>query len=206
MKYVKTFESFSSESSSELNEGLISWLKDVYGKVADWFNKWKDKKSKEAAAKLAMAIEQKGNDPKVKAQAKKIAEAYKKLTDEEKTQFREVISSEAKVKELGNALEKAGAEKLIKECLESIDNETLNESLLLENKQMIGEIVKFLGLAVGVATIVYMSVVFCTLVGAGYVASWAIGAGMSAGHFAAVGCAVLAACGIVSATGEAIKG
>jgi hypothetical protein len=204
MKYVKTFETFSYGHGSELNEGLISWLKDVYGKVTDWFNKWRDKKSKEAAAKLAMAIEQKGNDPKIKAKAKEISEAYKKLTPEEKKEFSETISSEKKVDELGKALEKAGADQLIKECLEMGDIDSLNEALLLENRKMIGEILKFTGLAAAIITIIYMCIVFCTLVGAGYVASWALGAGMAAGHFAAIGCAVIAACGIVSGTGDAI--
>jgi hypothetical protein len=206
MKYVKTFETFSYDAESELNEGLISWLKDVYGKVTEWFTKWRDKKAKEAAAKLAMAIEQKGNEPKVKAQAKKISEAYKKLSPEEKKEFNDTISTESKVNELGKALEKSGAEKLIKECIEQIENGTLNESMLFENRAIIGEVVKVLGVVAAVATIIYMCVVFCTLVGAGYVAAWAIGAGMAAGHFAAVGCAVIAACGIVSGVGEGIKG
>ena len=205
MKYIKTFESFQGnfENSTDLNEGILSWLKSVYGKVTEKFNAWRDKKAKEAATKLAVAIEEKGNDPKIQAKIKEIQEAFKKLSPEEKKQFMS-LSNEKEAMEMAKELDKAGVKQLV-ESLESLEGLSLNEAVLNESaKEVIGNIVKFAGAGIALATIVYMCVVFCTLVGSGYVAAWALGAGMAAGHFAAIGCGVIAVSGIISATGEAM--
>lgn len=206
MKYIKTFESFHGnfENSTELNEGVLSWLKSVYGKVTEKFNAWRDKKAKEAATKLAVAIEEKGNDPKVQSKIKEIQEAFKKLSPEEKKQFMS-LANEKDAMEMAKELDKAGVKQLV-ESLESLEGLSLNEAVLNESaKEVIGKIMKFGGLGIALATIVYMCVVFCTLVGAGYVAAWAIGAGMAAGHFAAIGCGVIAVSGIISSTGDAMS-
>ena len=206
MKYIKTFENFQVDlGSTDLNEGMISWLKQVYGKVTEKFNAWKDKKAKEAATKLAVAIEAKGNDPKVQAKIKEIQEAFKKLSPEEKKQFMS-LANEKEAMEVAKGLDKAGMKELIKESMEIMESLSLNEAALNEGaKETIGKIMKLAGLAIGISTVIYMAAVFCTLVGAGYVATWAIGAGMSAGAFAACGCGVLVASGIISSVGDSMS-
>jgi aromatic ring hydroxylase len=203
MKYVKTFESFQVNTQDELNEGAISWLKDVFGKVAEKFNAWKDKKAKEAAIKLAVVIEEKSNDPKVKAKLEEIKKAYGALSDEDKKTLSGLTKDEKSMAKLGEALDDAGIKEVIKESA-NFEGESLNESINESEKakELIGKGLKILSISVAVMTIIYMCAVFCTLVGAGYVASWAIGAGMSAGAFAGCGCLVLAACGIIGHRGE----
>lgn len=203
MKYIKTFEGFHGniEESTDLNEGILSWLKGVFGKVMDKFNSWKNKKAQEAATKLAVVIEEKGNDPKVQAKIKEIQEAFKALSPEEKKQFL-ALQNEKDAMEMAKKLDEAGVKELVKESIDALEGMTLNEAVLNESaKEIIGKILKYTGVAIAVASIIYMTIVFCTLVGAGYVAAWAIGAGMSAGAFAVIGCGVIAAGGIVSATG-----
>lgn len=208
MKYIKTFENFHGNfdlENTDLNEGLLSWLKGVYGKVTEKFNAWRDKKAKEAATKLAVAIEEKGNDPKVQAKIKEIQEAFKKLSPEEKKQFMS-LTNEKEAMEMAKELDKAGVKELVKESMEAVEGLSLNEAVLNESaKEVIGKIMKFAGLGIAIATIVYMTVVFCTLVGAGYVAAWALGAGMSAGGFAVIGCGVIAASGIISGAGDSMS-
>jgi hypothetical protein len=206
MKYLKTFESFQGnfENSTDLNEGIISWLKDVFGKVMAKFNAWRDAKAKEAAAKLAVNIEENGKDPKIQAKVKEIQEAFKKLNPEEKNQFLG-LQNEKEAMEMSKKLDKADIKQLV-ESLESLEGLSLNEAVLNESaKVVIGNIMKYAAISIAVATIVYMCVVFCTLVGAGYVAAWALGAGLAAGQFAVIGCGVIAACGIVGGTGAVMS-
>jgi hypothetical protein len=210
MKYIKTFENFhgnfQNENESDLNEGLLAWAKGVFGKVMDKFSSWKDKKAKEAAAKLAVVIEERSNEPKIQAKIKEIQTAFKALTDEEKKQYLS-LQNEKEANEMAKNLDKAGIKELVKESIDALEGMTLNEALLTEGfKEILGKVLKGAGLAAAVITIIYMSVVFCTLVGSGYVASWALGAGLAAGHFAVIGCGVIAASGIVSATGSLMAG
>jgi hypothetical protein len=201
MKHVKTFENFHENFDTELNEGIVSWAKDIFGKVTEKFNAWKDKKAKEAAAKLALVIEQKSNDSKVKAKIAEIKEAFAKLDDKEKKQFMDFATEKNSI-ELAKQLDKAGAKTffngniLVKENVEEI-----NEGA----KEILAKSLKFAGMSIALVDIIYMVIVFCTLVGSGYVAPWALGAGLSAGSFGAIGAAVLVVSGIIAHKGETLE-
>lgn len=130
MKHVKTFESFHEnfdfQNLDEINEGLLTWAKNIFNKVTEKFNAWKNKLAKEAAIKLAVSIEQKNNDPKVKAKLKEITEAFKKLNADEKKQFMQ-IANEKNAIELATALDKETPKTwfngniLVKENLEELN-------------------------------------------------------------------------------------
>ena len=206
MKYIKTFESFDQAFTPEINEGLVSWAKGVFGKIMDKFNSWRDKLAKEAAAKLAVVIEERSSEPAVQAKIKEIQKQYATLSAEEKKTF-DSMTNETEANKVAKELDKADIRGLLKESIEQeLEGLSLNEALLTESaKDIIGKIMTTVGITIAIATIIYMCIVFCTLVGAGYVAAWALGAGMAAGQFAVIGCGVIVASGTLAGAGTVMR-
>jgi hypothetical protein len=206
MKYIKTFESFDQAFTPEVNEGLVSWAKGVFGKIMDKFNSWRNKLAKEAATKLAVVIEEKSSEPAVQAKMKEIQKQYASLSAEERKTF-DSMANEDEANKVAKELDKADIKELVKESLEQeLEGLSLNEALLTESaKEIIGKIMTAIGTTIAIATIIYSCIVFCTLVGAGYVAAWAIGAGMTAGAFGATACGVIAASGTLAGVGAAMR-
>ena len=209
MKYVKTFENFSYSPINEEEEifkKIGEFFSGVVAKVKDKFKGWRDSKKKAAAEKIATLLEQKKNDPKVIEMTQKIQAEYAKCSDNEKKQLAELQTNEAMIDKLGAGLDKAGIDELMP--TEKANESAIYESLILESntKEWIGRIMKYTALGIAVASILYWGVAMCTLVGAGYIASFLVGAGMSAGGFSVIICAVLGACGIIGMTGGALSG
>jgi len=198
MKHLKTFESFVTEGSdlNRVDEGFFGDLKD---RVTDWFGKMKDNFMQKAAAKIATGLEQKKNDPAVKQKIAEIQKAFTTLTDADKKTFMTLFGTKDGIEKAGEKLDMAGVEKVVEAIQESIESgEPLNES------KLVGDIVKYLGLGISVASIIVQCIALLTLAG-GYV-TLAFAAGMSAGAFCAIGCGVILGGGIISYVGSGIAG
>jgi hypothetical protein len=196
MKYLKTFESFTSEDFDRLDEGFFGDLKD---KVVGWFGKMKDNFMQKAAAKIATGLEQKKSDPVVKQKIAEIQKAFADLSDADKKTFMKLFGTKEGIEKAGEKLDMAGIEQVVEAIQESIEyGEPLNES------KLVGQIVKYLGLGISIASIIVMCIALLTLAG-GYV-TLALAAGMTAGAFCAIGCGVLLGGGIISYVGSGIAG
>jgi hypothetical protein len=209
MKYVKTFENFTYSPINEEEEifkKIGEFFSGLYGKVKEKFKSWKDSKKKEAGEKIAGLLEKNKDNPKVVEMTTKIQEEYAKLSDAEKKQLQDLQSNESSVDKIAAGLDKAGIEELMP--TEKTNEGALYEALILEStsSEWIGRIMKYTAVGIGIAAILYWGVAMMTLVGAGYIASFLVGAGMSAGGFSAIICAVLGACGITGAIGGAVAG
>jgi hypothetical protein len=211
MKYVKTFENFTYSPINEEEEifkKIGEFFSGLYNKVKEKFKSWKDSKKKEAAEKIANLLEKNKDNPKVVEMTAKIQAEYEKLSESEKKQLEDLQSNESAIDRIGSGLDKAGIEELIPTDKEKANESALYESLILEStaSEWIGRIMKYTAVGIGIATILYWGVAMMTLVGAGYIASFLVGAGMSAGGFSAIICAVLGACGITGAIGGSLAG
>ena len=207
MKYVKTFENFTYSPINE-EEEIFKKIGELFSglvsKVKAKFQSWRDAKKKAAAEKIATLLEQKKNDPKVIEMTQKIQAEYAKCSDAEKKQLADLQTNEAMIDKLGAGLDKAGIEELAP--AEKANESAIYESLILESntKEWIGRIVKYAAVGVAVAAIIYWGFAMMTLVG-GYVAVTALlGGGMTAGGVSAIVCAVLAGCGIIAGTADAV--
>jgi len=198
MKHLQTFESFVTDASrfEKLDEGIFGDLKD---RVVGWFGKMKDAAMQKTATVIAKQIEQKKNDPAVKRQIAEIQKAYAKLSDADKNQFQSLFGSRAAIEKTGERLEAAGVEQMMEAIEESVNTgEPLNES------KLVGKIIQGLGISTSLGSIIIMCIGFITNAG-GYI-TLSFAEGMPAGIFAAIGCAVLLAGGIVSYIGTGIAG
>jgi hypothetical protein len=189
MRYIKTFESFSSEIDSErLDEGFFGDLKD---KVVNWFRGIKDAVMQKAAAKIATVLEQKKSDPAVKQKIDEIQKAYAELSDADKKKFQSLFASKDAIKKTGEKLEAAGIEKVAESLRESLHSgEALNEDF----ESVLTAICKYLGVSTAVAGVILLAVGLVEAAGTGgYVAATLglTGFGLPAGLFAALVCVVI---------------
>lgn len=198
MKHLMTFESFVAEGSdlNRLDEGFFGDLKD---RVSGWFGKMKDNFMQKAATKIATGLEQKKNDPAVKQKIAEIQKSFADLSDADKKTFMKLFGTKEGIEKAGEKLDMAGIEKVVEAIQESIeDGEALNES------KLVGNIVKYLGLGISIASVIVQCIALLTLAG-GYV-TLAFAAGMSAGAFCAIGCGVILGGGIIGYVGTGIAG
>jgi hypothetical protein len=196
MKYIKTFESFAFEDSNldRLDEGFFGDLKD---KVVDWFRGIKDAVMQKVAVSTVAMINQKKDDPVVKQKITEIQKAYADLSDADKKKFQSLFGSKDAIEKTGEKLEAAGIEKMVESLQESQHSEeALNEAL----GNIVGAIVKYLGVSAFVANVIVMAIGLITSSG-GYI-TLGIAAGMSAGLFVACVCVIIAITGGLAMLGK----
>jgi len=81
MKYLKTFESYSS-----VNEEFLG-LDKIYNKLKGALSAWKDRRTKAAAEKIAKLMDDKKDDPKFKEALENVKKAAANLSEEDKNKI-----------------------------------------------------------------------------------------------------------------------
>jgi hypothetical protein len=81
MKYLKTFESYSS-----VNEEFLG-LDKIYNKLKGALSAWKDRRTKATAEKIAKLMDDKKDDPKFKEALENVKKAAANLSEEDKNKI-----------------------------------------------------------------------------------------------------------------------
>lgn len=114
MKYVKTFENFNYDQT---NEGWLWGEGNIWKKAKDAFVNWKNKKLKDVADKLAKAIDEKKDDPKMQEALAKIKESSENLTEQDKKKIEEFSKGEIPEVEVSESLLLEGDTPLVNKIL-----------------------------------------------------------------------------------------
>lgn len=130
MKYVKTFENFSYSTINEEEE----FLKALWQKFTGFLSGLRDKAAQEVAEKVKEQLEAKKDDPKVQEFLKELQERVAALPAEDKAKLEEMKN---------NPQETIDAVKEIQD--EVTESLRLNEEI--DWKNIIGKVVKYLGLS-----------------------------------------------------------
>ena len=141
MKYVKTFENFSYSTINEEEE----FLKALWQKFTGFLSGLRDKAAQEVAEKVKEQLEAKKDDPKVQEFLKELQERVAALPAEDKAKLEEMKS---------NPQETIDALKEVQD--EVTESMRLNEEI--DWKNIIGKVVKYLGLSAALSGLLTWSV------------------------------------------------
>jgi hypothetical protein len=149
MRYIKTYESFST------NEAFLGGL---MNKISSAFSNWKNDKLKKAGDKLAQAIEEKKNDPEMAKALADLKVAYSSLPQEDKVKI-ESFKDEKNIPVVTDPT-----------MVASTEGEVMAESLILEEEGLAMKILGYLGLTAGAISFVTLivTVVQIAMAGSGY--------------------------------------